>query len=70
MREQTIRKTMLFTEALWQDVADYRFDNRIGSEADCIRLLIEAGLYLHKLRMDDKYQQDEIAAVERLNAQG
>jgi hypothetical protein len=70
MKEQVLRKTILFPESLWEEAEDFRFVARIKSDTEVVRTLMQAGLYLMKLREDPVYVKDEEAAVERLNAQG
>jgi hypothetical protein len=70
MKEQVLRKTILFPESLWEEAEDFRFLARIKSDTEVVRTLMQAGLYLMKLREDPLYVKDEEAAVERLNAQG
>jgi hypothetical protein len=38
------RKTFSLPDALWDRLAEYRFQNRIASEADAVRQVVEAGL--------------------------
>jgi hypothetical protein len=70
MKEQVLRKTLLLPESLWEEAEDFRFLARIKSDTEVVRVLMQAGLYLMKLREDPLYVKDEEAAVERLNAQG
>jgi len=70
MKEQVLRKTLLLPESLWEEAEDFRFVARIKSDTEVVRTLMQAGLYLMKLREDPLYVKDEEAAVERLNAQG
>jgi hypothetical protein len=60
---------MLFPETLWTEIEDFRFDNRIKSDVEAIRLLMKAGLHFIKLQQDDQFARAEQEAVERLNAQ-
>ena len=70
MKEQVLRKTILFPESLWEEAEDFRFVARIKSDTEVVRTLMQAGLYLMKLREDPLYVKAEEEAVERLNAQG
>ena len=70
MAEQIVRKSLYFSEELWESFEDFRFNNRIKSEAEGLRILLQAGIYLCKLREDPLFVQAEEAAVERLNNQG
>ena len=38
------RKSVTLPESLWQEVMDFRHGERIGTEAEAIRRLIQAGL--------------------------
>ena len=67
MADDLVRKSIYFSEDLWTEIEDFRFDNRVKSEAENIRLLVSAGIYLYKLRSDPMFVQAEEAAVERLN---
>ena len=70
MADDLVRKSIYFSEDLWEAFEDFRFDNRIKSEAEGLRILLQAGIYLCKLREDPLFVQAEEAAVERLNNQG
>ena len=70
MQQDSVRKTLYFNESLWNQIEDIRFDQRIKTEADVIRMLVEAGIYLLQLKSDPLFDQYEQAAVERLNNQG
>ena len=70
MQQDSVRKTLYFSENLWNQIEDIRFDQRIKTEADVIRMLVEAGIYLLQLKSDPMFDQYEQAAVERLNNQG
>lgn len=39
-----LRKTLALPEELWDRVSAFRFDNRIQSEVEAVRRLIESGL--------------------------
>jgi hypothetical protein len=41
---KTSRKSIAPPDRLWAEVVEYRFSNRIGSEAEAVRRLIQAGL--------------------------
>ncbi len=70
MKEQVLRKTLLLPESLWEEAEDFRFLARIKSDTEVVRTLMQAGLYLMKLREDPVYVKAEEEAVERLNNQG
>jgi hypothetical protein len=46
--ETMIRKNVGLPNSMWQEIADYRFAERIGSEAEAVRRLIVAGLRAEK----------------------
>ena len=70
MQQENVRKTLYFNDKLWTQIEDIRFDQRIKSEADVIRMLVEAGIYLLQLKSDPMFDQYEQSAIERLNSQG
>lgn len=39
-----VRKALQFTAEQWEQVRAFRFDQRIGTEADAVRRLLELGL--------------------------
>lgn len=43
-REPSTRKSVTLPDDLWRAVADFRFAERIGTEAEAVRRLILAGL--------------------------
>ena len=70
MQQDSVRKTLYFSENLWNQIEDIRFDQRIKTEADVIRMLVEAGIYLLQLKSDPMFDQYEQAAVDRFINQG
>lgn len=42
--EPLARKSISLPESLWKEVEDFRFAERIGSEAEALRRLIQSGL--------------------------
>ena len=42
--EPTLRKNVTLPVTMWQEIADYRFTERIGSEAEAVRRLLVAAL--------------------------
>ena len=70
MQQENVRKTLYFNDKLWTQIEDIRFDQRIKSEADVIRMLVEAGIYLLQLKSDPMFDEYEQSAIERLNSQG
>ena len=45
VKEHDVRKAVSLPRELAEAIADYRHGNRISSESDAIRQLIEAGLH-------------------------
>ena len=43
-RKFNIRKMVTFDPDIWDQISNFRFQNRIGTETEAIRLLIESGL--------------------------
>jgi hypothetical protein len=39
-----IRKSMSLPKSMWDDIAEFRFAQRIGTEAEAIRRLIQSAL--------------------------
>lgn len=70
MSEQIFRKSMLFPQSVWEPIEDFRFDQRIKSDTEALRILIQAGLHYFKLKQDAQFEQAEQATIERINAQG
>ena len=44
MEQKFVRKVVALTPKQWKRVEDYRYANRLPSEVEAIRRLIEAGL--------------------------
>lgn len=42
--EAVARKTMALPQSLWAEVSEYRHVERIGTEAEALRRLVQAGL--------------------------
>jgi metal-responsive CopG/Arc/MetJ family transcriptional regulator len=42
--EPLARKTISIPESLWEEISEYRHNERIGSEAEAIRRLLQSGL--------------------------
>ena len=38
------RKSVTLPDSMWAEVAEFRFSERIGSEAEALRRLVQAGL--------------------------
>lgn len=52
--DQIVRKSVSLPSSLWALIDDYRFQNRIRSDADTIRRLIEIGLDAAKTGVPEK----------------
>lgn len=46
----TVRKTLALPPELWERVSEYRFAERIPSEVEAVRRLLEAGLMAERDR--------------------
>lgn len=44
VKDDKVRKMVTLPQDLWEKVTDFRFDNRINTESEAIRRLIELGL--------------------------
>lgn len=42
--EPVTRKSVTLPNSMWAEVAEFRFSERIGSEAEALRRLVQAGL--------------------------
>jgi len=62
-----IRKTIVVQPEQYERIKDFRFENRMTTEMDAIRTLIEMGMHFAILKDDEQFNIDEQAAVERLN---
>lgn len=43
-RQHSIRKMVTFDPNIWDQIVDFRFRQRINTETEAVRILIEAGL--------------------------
>jgi metal-responsive CopG/Arc/MetJ family transcriptional regulator len=48
--ESSTRKSVTLPDSLWQELADFRFANRISSEAEAIRRIIRDGLDVNRTK--------------------
>jgi Arc/MetJ-type ribon-helix-helix transcriptional regulator len=46
--EPVTRKSVTLPDSMWREIADYRFSERIGSEAEAVRRLLVAALKTEK----------------------
>ena len=61
------RKTIIFPDELWELINDWRFENRINTEAVAVRTLVQMGLHYDKLRQHPDFAQQEANFIEELN---
>ena len=66
--EGMVRKSILFPDNLWETVADWRFTERLSTEADAVRTLVQMGLHYHKLRQHPDFERHEANLIEDLNS--
>jgi hypothetical protein len=64
-----IRKSVLFPEDLWGLIQDWRFDQRIGTEAEAVRTLVQMGMHYDKLRKHPDFDRHEATMIDELNSQ-
>lgn len=62
-----LRKVVILSRDMWGDISEWRWANKINTEADSLRNLIMAGLHFYKLMEDPEFQAAEAAALNRLN---
>ena len=65
--EQGLRKTIIFPDELWEQINDWRFDNRLGTEAEAVRTLVQMGMHYDKLRKHPQFGQHEATIINDLN---
>ena len=65
--EQGTRKTIIFPDDLWEIINDWRFDNRLGTEAEAVRTLIQMGIHYDKLKKHPDFAQHEANIIDALN---
>ena len=61
-----VKKITYYPMSLWEQVVDYRWSQKFGTEADAVRNLVAAGLHYFNLMQDDKFRFAEQDAIERL----
>ena len=61
------RKSIVFPNEMYEEMEDFRFNERIRIEVDAIRTLVQMGLHYYKLKQDPVFAQQELDAIERLN---
>lgn len=64
----SVKKVVIFPIDQWSEIAQWRWDNRINTESDSMRNLIQAGLHYYRLMQDPAFAAVESQTVERLNA--
>lgn len=62
-----VRKSIVFPREMFQEMEDFRFNERISIEVDAIRALVQMGLHYNKLRQDPMFAQQEADIIDRLN---
>ena len=65
-----VKKITYYPMSLWEQVVDYRWSQKFGTEADAVRNLVAAGLHYFNLMQDEGFQQAESQASERMNNAG
>jgi hypothetical protein len=53
-----IRKTVALPRSLWDDVAEVRFAQRIGTESEAVRRIMAAGVEALKSAPKDRMRED------------
>lgn len=56
-RQHSIRKMVTFDPDQWDQIVDYRFRERINTETEAIRLLIETGLRAYEGKNADTVER-------------
>jgi hypothetical protein len=62
---ERVQKVLITSSELWSEIEAFRFDNRIKSETEAMRMLIRAGLDSAKKKTTDSrriVQRAELAA--------
>ena len=67
MDEQEKRKSVIFPAELYQEIEDFRFDQRIKAEVEAIRVLVQMGLHYEKLRKHPAFAEHEANIIDELN---
>ena len=62
-----VRKSIVFPHEMFQEMEDFRFNERISIEVDAIRALVQMGLHYNKLRQDPAFAEHEANTIDRLN---
>ena len=68
MDEQEKRKSVIFPADLYQEIEDFRFDQRIKAEVEAIRVLVQMGLHYDKLRKHPAFAETEADIIDELNS--
>ena len=67
MEDTEKRKSVIFPADLYQEIEDFRFDQRIKAEVEAIRVLVQMGLHYDKLRKHPGFSQHEANIIDELN---
>jgi len=67
MEDTEKRKSVIFPADLYQEIEDFRFDQRIKAEVEAIRVLVQMGLHYDKLRKHPGFAQHEANIIDELN---
>ena len=67
MDEQEKRKSVIFPADLYQEIEDFRFDQRIKAEVEAIRVLVQMGLHYNKLKKHPAFDEHEANIIDELN---
>lgn len=54
-----LRKNILITESLWEEVSEFRFANHMETESEALRALIASGLLHYQKTKIGAYGNDE-----------
>ena len=50
--QRSIKKLFCFSQAEWDEIEKYRFNERFETQSEAVRTLIKLGLQYHKLKMN------------------
>lgn len=67
MIETGARKSIVFPIEMYQEMEDFRFNERIRIEVDAIRTLVQMGLHYYKLKQHPAFAEHEANIIDELN---
>lgn len=67
MEDTEKRKSVIFPAELYQEIEDFRFNERIKAEVEAIRVLVQMGLHYDKLRKHPAFGEHEANIIDELN---